>query len=147
MNRRLGSVRNRHVGWEHLGTGYYIYTMNINGIEYKQIECAKCNHQWLSKLEYPKKCPKCFRYDPWIPKNEKNENIFTPKAKRQQKYPIQDLQVGECVTLIWVHRPDGQPDLKIGDSMNRAVRQEEKRKGKKFERMPTPSGLLVTRVK
>lgn len=118
--------------------------MYINGIEYKLIECLKCNHEWLTKLDCPKKCPKCQRYDPWIPKGEKDENIV--RLKRQSKYPIQHLEVGESTVLPWQHLPNGQPDTKAGDSMNRCVRQEAQRKGKKFETMPTSAGLNVRRI-
>lgn len=118
--------------------------MNINGIELKKIWCHKCGHEWISKLECPKKCPKCHRYDPWLAKPEKEEKELA--IIKIRKYPIQHLQVGESTVLPWVHLPNGQPDTKAGDSMNRCVRQEAQRKGKKFETMPTSAGLNVRRI-
>lgn len=117
--------------------------MYINGIEYNLIECAKCNWQWLSKID-PKTCPKCKRYDPWLPKGEQNENII--RHKKQSKYPIQDLQVGDSIVLPWQSDDRGKPDFKKNESMNRAVLQEQRRKGKKFNREPIGAGLKVTRL-
>lgn len=117
--------------------------MNINGIDYKLVECAKCNHQWLSKID-PKKCPKCFRYDPWLRKSERNENII--RFKKEAKYPIQHLQVGDSTVLPWQSDERGKPDFKKNESMNRAVLQEERRKGKKFRREGIGAGLKVTRL-
>lgn len=119
--------------------------MIVNGVEFKKIWCHKCEHEWLSKLECPKKCPKCGRYDPWLPKGERNEN--TPHLKKTAKYPIQDLKVGESITLSWQVNGFGRPDVNKNNSMNRAIRQEEKRKDKKFERYPSAAGLRLVRIK
>lgn len=32
-------------------------------------ECKKCNYTWESKIENPKSCPRCKRYD-WNKNNE-----------------------------------------------------------------------------
>lgn len=117
--------------------------MNIGGINYNIIDCVKCNHQWLSKLECPKQCPKCKRYDPWLPKLERNESIA--RMKRITKYPIQDVQVGESVVLPYAMMQNGWPDVKSNNNMLRAIRQEEKRKGKRFERIPIGAGLKLIR--
>lgn len=143
-NRYLGYVVNGTVGWEQQEQGYYIYTMNMNGIEYNLIWCHKCGHEWLSKLDCPKMCPKCKRYNPW---EEKGQRITSgKKSTNKRRWPIQHLQVGEHTVLQWVHLPNGQPDTRAGDSMNRCIRQEEQHKGKKFEKYPTSAGLFVRRI-
>lgn len=118
--------------------------MNINGIELKKIWCHKCGHEWLSKLDCPKMCPRCKRYYPWLGKREVSENL--DHLKRQIRYPIQHLQVGESTVLPWQADDRGRPDFKKNESMNRAVLQEARRKGKDFRREPTGAGLKVTRL-
>lgn len=113
--------------------------MIINNVELFKIWCHKCGYEWLSKSKCPASCAGCRQPKPWEGKKDRKSNV-------KMIYPIQDLQVGESITLVWQHLPNGQPDGLKNASMNRAVRQEEKRKGKKFNRMPTSTGLLVTRV-
>lgn len=118
--------------------------MNINGIEYKKIWCMKCGYEWLSKLDCPVRCARCRAPKFWEPKKEHDESI--PPEKRKQKYPIQDLLIGEKILLSWNTQSNGWPDVKKNNSMLRAIRQEEARKGKKFQRYSSAAGLLVKRV-
>lgn len=114
--------------------------MYINGIEHNLIECQKCGYEWFSKI-CPKQCPKCHRYSPWLPKASENEQVV-----RANKYPIQHLEVGQSTVLPWQSGPDGKPDFVANESMQRAVRQEEARKGKKFEKEPRSAGLFLRRI-
>jgi predicted Zn-ribbon and HTH transcriptional regulator len=32
-------------------------------METKKFKCKNCNYEWISRVEEPKTCPKCKRYD------------------------------------------------------------------------------------
>ena len=38
-------------------------------------KCSKCKHEWLSRVEDPKQCPRCKRYD-WKEKKKEVKEIF-----------------------------------------------------------------------
>lgn len=64
---------------------------------------------------------------------------------RARKYPIQDLVVGESVFIPW--EPLGQKlTYRDRNRICAAIRQEERRSGKRFERRSKASGLRVRRV-
>lgn len=40
----------------------------IRGGQLMRLVCKKCKHTWISRVEYPQKCPKCFSAE-WKGKN------------------------------------------------------------------------------
>lgn len=36
---------------------------NINNIIMKQIKCLRCGYEWKKRIDIPKQCPRCKRYD------------------------------------------------------------------------------------
>lgn len=65
---------------------------------------------------------------------------------RPVKYPVDQLAVGESVTLPWHMTPTGEGDERRNKSMNTAVSNHARREGKVFRREPTAAGLRVTRL-
>lgn len=116
--------------------------------EPKLYQCLKpdCGWKWASRLPLPPRyCARCKRPN-WdkAPGPPRPQSI-APPPKPRIIYPIHDLEVGQSVLLSW-HIKNGEADLAKNASMNRAVRQEERRYGKKFLREPAPRGLKVTRL-
>ncbi len=121
----------------------YNNTLYINTIELRLISCKKCFHQWLTKLYHPKYCPKC-KSAYW--NRDKVDRISQPKKERKtRRYPIQDLLVGQGVIIPWTSDQLTYPSVKRAKAMNQAVRQYQKRSGKKFELSLKASGVLITR--
>lgn len=64
---------------------------------------------------------------------------------RARKYPIGDLSVGESVLIPWIEDGVGLP-AKDQDPIHAAVRQEQRRTGRRFARRREAGGLRVTRI-
>ena len=41
----------------------FIKPFNINNITMEKGECKVCGYEWENRVEKPKQCPKCKRYD------------------------------------------------------------------------------------
>lgn len=64
---------------------------------------------------------------------------------RARKYPIGAVGVGDSVLIPWIE--DGSGGIaKDQDPIHAAVRQEQRRTGKLFQRRREPGGLRVTRT-
>ncbi len=110
------------------------------------VTCQKCNYDWIPRVQCPKHCPNCNAVNWWETKPDELDDESDEPKQGNKKFPIQDLEVGQQVLLPWRSDSKGYPDPVKNASMNRAVRQEESRKGKKFERIPQAAGLLVIRI-
>lgn len=68
-----------------------------------------------------------------------------------RKYPVQELSVGESVTLPWRKKPGESNQYWAIASISQkslyvAVWREQRKTGKKFTTQATPAGLMVTRL-
>lgn len=113
-------------------------------------KCERCGHSWWSKLQYqPKQCPKCKAVNWWRQARERDPAPTMEQRfpGQQPAYPIRQLGVGEQLFIPW-HPPleGGLPDVARNRKIGRAVDHEEKKRGKKFDRKPTPAGLLLIRL-
>lgn len=120
---------------------------NENGL--KLYKCLKpdCGWEWASRLPLPPRyCARCKRPNWDRPPRPLRPQSIAPAPKPKKVYPFHTIVVGEQIVLPWHFiRPDVLDD-RLNSSMQRAIRQEEVRYGKKFQREGTPAGLIVKRV-
>lgn len=85
-------------------------------LEIKLLDCLKCQHRWASRLEQPKMCPRCKRYD-W--NREKRERVYKPLGS---KYPFATMQVGESVSIpMEFFQTTHEPNLRFVAKLKAAV--------------------------
>ena len=50
---------------------YKVELFDELGFKRKQCKCGKCGYVWFSRVDSPKQCPRCKRYD-WMKENKNN---------------------------------------------------------------------------
>lgn len=120
--------------------------------ELKTYKCLKpdCGWEWASRLPLPPRyCARCKRPNWDKPPRPPRPQSVAPPPKPKRKYPIDQLEVGQSITLPWHWIVEGHVrNEKLNASMRRSIRQEEVRYGKKFFCEGTAlKGMIVRRVK
>jgi hypothetical protein len=97
-------------------------------------KCELCWFEWIPrKTKRARRCPCC--------------NSLNWDLSGKRLYNFNSVEINERKLIQWVFDKDGLPDTREGNKTLNALKNYEKRTGRKFRREGTTKGLLITRIK